>query len=484
MKMIKSLILGSAAGLVAVGGAQAADLPVKAKAVEYVRVCSLYGAGFYFIPGTDTCIKLGGYLRADVSFNAAGAYDLPRFTGTAPSRNSNEYIFRSRQDINIDTRTATEYGVVRTYFDATFNWTTGSAGRAGMDDAALNGTGATGVGVYYAFIQFAGFTIGKAVSQYSTPWTGYPGNNTSFLVGGQDDVTGINQIAYTAQFGNGVSAAISLEDASGIYTSQTAFGVTNPLSYNSYNRGQLFGVLANNTLVPGWGGTMVPDIVGQLRIDQAWGLIQLSGVAHQIRPTYYAGSTINSPADTWGYAGMFAISLKNLPTGPGDTINFDASYSKGASRYVIGGVTGDTFGIFGNSNSTVALGQSSDGVYGAGNVELTEVYGVRGAFNHNWNPFWSSSLFGSYSAVRYNSNAKFLLSGTAVCGGLLNCNPDFDLSQIGMVTRWTPVKNLTFSGEIMYSYINQNMDGRVLANGLTLRNNGTFTGGLRAQRTF
>src|SRR5712672_4546314 len=45
MKMVKSLLLGSAAGLVAVGGAQAADLPVKAKPVEYVKICSLYGAG-------------------------------------------------------------------------------------------------------------------------------------------------------------------------------------------------------------------------------------------------------------------------------------------------------------------------------------------------------------------------------------------------------------------------------------------------------
>ena len=69
MKMVKSLILGSAAGLVAMSGAQAADLPVKAKAVEYVRICSLYGAGFFYIPGTDTCIKLGGYLRVETAFN-------------------------------------------------------------------------------------------------------------------------------------------------------------------------------------------------------------------------------------------------------------------------------------------------------------------------------------------------------------------------------------------------------------------------------
>ena len=64
MKTIRSLIAGSAAGLIVMGGAQAADLLVKAKAVEYVRICSLYGAGFYYIPDTDTCIKVGGYRTA------------------------------------------------------------------------------------------------------------------------------------------------------------------------------------------------------------------------------------------------------------------------------------------------------------------------------------------------------------------------------------------------------------------------------------
>ena len=61
-------------------GAQAADLPVKAKAVEYVRICSLYGAGFFYIPGTDTCIKLGGYLRVDTTFNG-GVYGQPVWIG-------------------------------------------------------------------------------------------------------------------------------------------------------------------------------------------------------------------------------------------------------------------------------------------------------------------------------------------------------------------------------------------------------------------
>ena len=73
MKMVKSLLLGSAAGLVAVAGAQAADLPVKAKPVEYVKICSLYGVGFYYIPGTDMCLKIGGWVRAEYGWGVNGS---------------------------------------------------------------------------------------------------------------------------------------------------------------------------------------------------------------------------------------------------------------------------------------------------------------------------------------------------------------------------------------------------------------------------
>src|SRR5205085_10477921 len=82
MKMVKSLLLGGAAGLVAVAGAQAADLPVKAKPVEYVKVCSLYGEGFFYIPGTDTCLKIGGWVRLDQSFGS-GQSSNPFYAGAA-----------------------------------------------------------------------------------------------------------------------------------------------------------------------------------------------------------------------------------------------------------------------------------------------------------------------------------------------------------------------------------------------------------------
>src|SRR5436189_932509 len=179
MKMVKSLILGSAAGLLAMGGAQAADLPVKAKAVEYVKICSLYGAGFYYIPGTDTCIKLGGYLRVETALATNSVFNgNTSGAGAAFNRLSNYYTARSREDLNIDTRTATEYGVLRTFFDATFSWTSGTfnpvanagtvyesiAGVSAPNNANAGAVAGGTVGVYYAFIQFAGFTIGKAIS--------------------------------------------------------------------------------------------------------------------------------------------------------------------------------------------------------------------------------------------------------------------------------------------------------------------------------
>src|SRR3954447_1012662 len=104
MKLVKSLLLGSAAGLAAVAGAQAADLPVqKAAPVEYVRVCSAYGVGFFYIPGTDTCLRVSG--RARFEYNVASARQFSQ----SPTG------FRSQGRINLDARTQTAYGTLRAF---------------------------------------------------------------------------------------------------------------------------------------------------------------------------------------------------------------------------------------------------------------------------------------------------------------------------------------------------------------------------------
>src|SRR4051794_14704433 len=302
MKMVKSLILGSAAGLLAMSGAQAADLPVKAKAVEYVRICSLYGAGFWYIPGTDTCMKIGGYLRVDTTFNG-GIYDAPAWSGSfgGGDRFYDRINSRSRMALTVDTPTATEYGVVRTFAQGDFQFNNfgtqngntpssgvaggiGSAGSSGntgfltagqlsgLNGSLLNNPGGGYVAVEMAFIQFAGFTFGKSASAYATPWHGYPGNNSSFLLGGHDTVTGVNNIQYSAQFGNGVSGTIGLDDP-------TVFNRT--ALYNLST-----GLGGNGLGTDAYGGFVAPDLVGNIRIDQAWGLFQLSGALHDVNASY------------------------------------------------------------------------------------------------------------------------------------------------------------------------------------------------------
>ncbi|CCE00316.1 porin [Bradyrhizobium sp. STM 3809] len=478
MKTVRSLVLGSGAALLAVSGAQAADLPIKAKAVEYVRVCSMYGAGFFYIPGTDTCIKLGGYLRAEAAFGTNAIFQNA-VNGVAGGQNRlrNYYTTRSRADLNIDTRTATEYGVVRTYFDAVFQWTsggyagTGSAtgataySTAGAPGAQADGNIAQGgIGVFYAFIQFAGFTMGKAVSQFDAPWANYPGNNFDGLTGGGGTITGVNQFTYTADFGSGITAAISAQDATQYGQSQI---------WNTAGQ-TAAGVVTGNYGTSNFGGNVAPDIVGMVRVDQAWGLFQASFAAHDNHAGFFgATETTGHPADKWGFAGQLALSVKNIPTGAGDTINLQGVYTNGASRYNFQSLAPINYAMYGGTNvagayQSLGFAGVSDSVFGAGTQQqLTTTYGFRGAFTHNWDPFWNTALYGSWSAVRYNATAKGLICNGAGIVELkiaaANCNPDFNISTVGVITRWTPVKNLTFSADVAWTRLDQKFTGTATA---------------------
>src|SRR5215510_8112477 len=156
-KMMKRLLLGSAAGLVAVSGTQAADLPVKAKPVQYVKICNLYGEGFYYIPGTDICLKVGGYVRSDYGWNVRGAR-TPNYSGAggAFDRTVSPYTTRHRAHFNFDSRTQTAYGTLRTYVAVHID-------NENQGTVTVNPT--------RAFIQWAGFTFGHTKSFTDTPGT-------------------------------------------------------------------------------------------------------------------------------------------------------------------------------------------------------------------------------------------------------------------------------------------------------------------------
>jgi Porin subfamily len=517
MKIIRRLVLGSSASFAAITMANAADLPVKAKAVEYVRICSLYGAGFYYIPGTDTCIKLGGYLRLDVLANTNVDADGPNSgAGGAGNRFTDSYLWRSRQDIRIDTRTATEYGEVRTFSELAVNWNndtyagTGTGGTVyalvpgttnGSDplNSSFGGLGAGTLAVFYDFIQFGGFLFGKAVSAFSTPWANYPGNNFDGLVGGGGAGSGVNQFTYTADFGSGVSGTISAQDPTivnqaGVFNVGVGTAALGPFGSSDYAQ------------------SVAPDFIATVLVDQAWGLFKASVAAHDNKAAYYgATEPTGHPDDKWGGAVSLALAIKNIPTGPGDTINIQGVYTSGATRYNIQELaTVGAWTSFGGTSlpgayQSIGFGMAPDTVFGnnGGPQQLIQTLGMRGAFNHNWDPYWSSAIYGAYAAINYSSGAKALVCGNGATGGsfqatygagVTSCNPNYSVAQLGFITRWTPIKDLAFSGELTYQHLDQNMAGTIAYPGSApigkpaatyqLANQSTLSLLLRAQRNF
>jgi hypothetical protein len=495
MKVVKSLLLGTAAGLIAVGGAQAADLPLKAKAVEYVKICSLYGAGFYYMPGTDTCIKLGGYVRADMILGGAGDYGLNNSSSTANggsnNRLTNYYYSRARFDLNVDTRTATEYGVVRTYADLIFSYD--STNVTGSNPSAFS-TGSASLGLYHAFIQFAGFTFGRTVSIFDAPWQSYPAGGPDTIPGGSNHVNGVDQVAYTADFGQGITASLALQDETSANNGQS-----NLWNVSSGTAAQFVtGVYGANS----WGGTRSPDILGAVRVDQAWGLAQISVAAHDLHPAYYGATEVSGhPSDKWGWAVQGALSIKNIPTGAGDNINLQAVYTDGATRYNFQSLFPQSFFMFSGSGAgayqSTGFAGVADGVFGVGTgIDTVKTWGLRGGYTHNWSPNWASAVYGGYAQLKYGTAGKGLICGNFAAIALAGstCNPDFNFAVVGINTVWTPVKNLAFTADVSWSHLDQKYSGAIASPGIAtaakpaavyeLKDQNSVSMLLRAQRNF
>src|SRR5829696_2414448 len=279
MKIVKSLLLGSAAGLVAVAGAQAADMPVKAKPVEYVKVCSLYGEGFFYVPGTDTCLKLGGYLRVQVESGAGNGGIVTGSAQMGPQGRftrdlTNDINYRVRAALSWDVRTQTEYGTLRTYIRA--GWAVQTPTESG---------GGTTPATFWdrAFMQFAGFTVGRAQSFFDIYTYGGAQTFLNVRTSGDTGASGQNLWAYTAQFGNGFSGTLSLEDPATRKGGGT-IDVTNAAFFGAN------GAIVNDnglTINPTF-GFRVPDVVANLRVDQAWGFAGISAALHDASAAYYA----------------------------------------------------------------------------------------------------------------------------------------------------------------------------------------------------
>ncbi|MEO3998619.1 porin [Mesorhizobium sp. CAU 1732] len=207
---IKSLLLGSAAALVAATGARAADAIVIAEPepMEYVRICDMYGAGFFYIPGTENCLKIGGYIRYEMRYSDWGAAEdggdrFTKFARFAPT---------------FDVRNETEWGTLRGFAELRINWASGFGGST------------TAIQLNHAFIELqqamGTFRIGKG----DTPYSRFLGYGSPF--GPFDADYGFRnsgEVSYTFNGGNGFSAVVAAVEID--YTDQFEVGVEGGVNF-------------------------------------------------------------------------------------------------------------------------------------------------------------------------------------------------------------------------------------------------------------
>ena len=401
-----------------------------------MKVCSLYGAGYYYLPGTEICLKVGGYVRYQATFGPGNSVSFGPFNGLG-SRftrlDSTDFQQRVRTVLTIDTRQQTGYGTLRTYM--LLGWTHDTNGAIGSPGSSIYFT--------RGFIQVAGFTFGKASSFFDI----YPNAAFGYNVGSMyvPDTGDAGQIlaTYTAQFGNGFSASIGIEAsrrASVVYTgTASSYSIGAVPTQNS-----LGGVAA--------GVSGLPDVVGNLRVDQAWGSVLAAFALHDTSGGYYGTSeTTGHPSNNWGWAATIG-GIFNLPMlAPGDKFSFQFVYSEGAVRYV--SLSTNVVSKF--NGATVGWGFAEDGVYAAaGAVQNTTAWGLAAGFEHLWSPALRTSLYGSYMEVTHNAVAIAAICAMTntnpvfVAGA---CNPNYSTWVLGSRTQWEPVKGWIMGVDVLYA---------------------------------
>ena len=463
MKILGSILLGSAMGLALVSGALGADLPSRQAApIEYVKVCNTFGAGYFYIPGTGACLKIGGVVRADFYLRPGApsgvanqaAYNL---AGTAYHRDLIQY--RDRFYLSFDARSPTEYGDVRAYASVRFTEDSlppgpfggGKITVPGLPPGAKENAGSfqgLSTGQVYmeaAFVQWAGITAGVAHSFFDF-YTHY--YEVGVYAAGVSDQP-LDLFAYTAKFG-GLSATASAEDPTTRRIGNSA-GDTTPTDVNPAITGKTAAYLT-------YGGLNAPDVVGNLRYDGGWGSAQLAGALHEVNsaPITIGGGALPvgyTPSTVWGGAFDAGLKLNFDNFGPGDSMTAQVSWDRGAADYTNAWSywTGTTNVYFKNLNINVPANDAF--VLPDGSIGLSQAMGGFLGYQHFWTPQVRSVLFGSYLQIKEPSDALALASSTS----------DATLWDVGFNSVWSPVKQLDIGAEVLYT--NLLLSGSKLATG-------------------
>jgi Porin subfamily len=515
MTLIKSMLLGSAAAIVAVAGAQAADLPTrKAAPVQYVQICNVGGITGWVLPGSDTCVKLSGYITGQfeggnlqnsyqwgtvgqvvtAASNPAAPVTYPGLVSVLTANpnlvpawtqvnqrvliahpdtfNRNETGWTTRANFGFDFASNTAYGPLIGHFD--INSEAGN-GFDNVNNTYLN----TG------YVTWAGITAGKAASFYS--FTGGGDNWANFASPDQKGFNEPDLLAYTASFGGGFSATIAAQSP-GQETQNGASGNGTQIGFpNNGNVGGNNGGFLNPVNIT-FGGQRWPDFVGNLHVKQGWGEAQVSGVVHDVNVTANGGG-VNFYNDALGDNFPFSCGLTGaLPCngrktqtgwgvdagvkfnlqgwwggwwGAGDNILFTGSYTQSAFWY--SGLPDMMWGENGQVNGNGQPWYAADAYFNplTNTWSRPTAWSVSGLLEHHFTPQFYLDLEGSIGGIQWSNmgGGCNLAIGLAACSVSQAVNgplsPHAFTWLIGADLGWNPVTNLNFDLELMYQSTNQ-----------------------------
>jgi hypothetical protein len=528
MKLGKSLLLGSAAAFVATAGAQAADLPMrKAAPVEYVKVCDAYGAGFFYIPGTDTCIKVGGRVRADYAFSGGtdvysglgtafkasssgsaaslagtSGYKVPsaqvnfvapgagydpvaglRLNNVAVSRHAeNRYGWEARGRVDLDARTQSAWGTVQTVVSLRLARTTGTLDQLGPNLSASSASPT----LEAAYIRFAGFTFGAAKDNFSfMPSTFYGAGHWSSFA------NGAKQLAYTAVFGGGFSATIAVQDAADTTAGGvTAGGYYNPLAVGGYTLGTGSAPLGSLGAVYSYNN--MPQINANLALDQGWGTAMVMGAVGKavgVNPT----ASYDQDKTIWAVGAGLKVNLPMIAAG--DVLYLNAAYANGMTEYTTNWTSFKSSDTKNNVGGFVVNHPSwINAVDALGNqrIETLKSWDIAALYTHYWTPSIRHSFLATYGQIDGTTSSKALPFGVVGAFG------DAKVWNVGTQLAWLPVRNFEIGVEVLYARVEQDVrrfnydplnttvakfDGTT-GSTVTRERSGNWTGRMRVERTF
>lgn len=384
--------IGIAAALGALPPSAFAADPATAATARHVLQCKAEGQGFYYVPGSDTCLRVGGYLWAETYYNTFTDY---------PRENARTY-WVSTFGLQIDARNATDYGPLRSYTDMRIIWRTAEPwGEAPENQAEFQ--------PWDMHIEFAGFTFGYLQSFFDFYANANVMGTDPLTIG---DQTQLPVLGYTWKLPNGFSAQLALEGSSARDAGILPAAPTGP---------------GPDPDEPAGSATRWPEIVATFGQSGSWGDFLLSGALHQIAQSQTAGTT-GASTDAWGYALQAGI-MFNLPSiASGDTLYLQAAYADGAVSYL--GLV-DASGDFTAPDAFMRADGSLSKVRG---------WSVVGQYLHNWNDTWNSAFYGGYGRFDVED---VLARFTYGASGVGNWN-------LGANITWAPVG--PFAVTLQYDY--------------------------------